>query len=219
MFGGILPGHHNTPVAAHPVLAFAENAELLAHPFGFGVILGRIGEVEAIRGHAESRRQLDRGGSDFGRIGGIGLRCVVDQAERAIDDAMQIDFIEITRDIAAIAHRCCFDCGSQVGDELHIVPRSATLHTNGVLHGRGQQGTMESVQSVAIAKPRQGVGDARGVQADRASLGIGGWGFACALRSVTSGKGGKVTSDTAPCRQPVRTGSGSLPPAIFGSAT
>ena len=69
--------HVSTTPQSHPaaVFAFAENAELLAHPEGFGIVLGRIGEVEAGRGHAEPCRQLDRravirfvGVSDFAAL-------------------------------------------------------------------------------------------------------------------------------------------------------
>ena len=52
---------------------------------------------------------------------------------------------------------------------FRVPPRCTRMR---VLHGCRQQRSMEAVQSVAIAQPRQGVGDARGVQASRASLGI-----------------------------------------------
>ena len=172
MFCGIAPCQHNAPLAPRAVFAFAENDELLAHPHGFGIVLGLIGEVETALGHAEPCRQPDRH-RVVRFIGGVGLRRVVDQVECAVDDAMQIDVIEIPRDIdTPLPLRCRLNRGSEVRDELLVVPCSAAMYTNRVLHGCGQQRSMEAVQSVAIAQPRQGVGDACGVQTSRASLGI-----------------------------------------------
>ena len=44
---GIAPRQHHAPIAAHPVLAFAEDGELLTQPFWTGVVPDWIGEVEA----------------------------------------------------------------------------------------------------------------------------------------------------------------------------